>query len=200
MKDLFVKGGPLMYFILIFSILGLAVIIQKIIFFIKVEKGDHQKLKEQIKTFLQKNDINGAKAICSLNQNSVAKVLTVILENIKSNRKNLEEKLKEVILERISVLEKFMWILKITTSVSPLLGLLGTVMGMIKTFNVIAAQGVGNPELLAGGISEALLTTAAGLSVAIPALVFYNYFNKKIDIIIGEMEKTSVEFLNILTK
>ncbi len=125
-------------------------------------------------------------------------VLAVILDNTKAERKVLEEKVKEVVLEQVTLLQRFMWILKITATVTPLVGLLGTVMGMIKAFNVIAAQGVGNPEMLAGGISMALITTAAGLSVAIPAFVLYHYFDKKIDNTISEMEKASVEFLNIL--
>ncbi len=198
MKEIFLKGGPLVYVIFIFSVLGLTVIIERMYYFFKTEKGDYKKLKNQLKGFVEKNDISGAKAICSLNSNSVSRIIQVILDNIKADRKALDEKIKEVALEQISTLERFMWILKITASVTPLIGLLGTVMGMIKAFNVIAAQGVGNPEMLAGGISEALITTAAGLSVAIPAIVLYNYFEKKVDYIINEMEKASVEFLNIL--
>ncbi len=197
MKEILVKGGPLVYVILVFSIIGLTVIIERLIYFLKVEKGDYKKLREQLKGFVQKNDISGAKAVCSLSSNSVSRVLNVILENAKQDRKVLEEKIKEVVLERITVLERFMWLLKITAHVTPLLGLLGTVTGMMKTFNVIASQGVGNPEMLAGGISEALITTATGLCVAIPALVLYNYFDRKIDNTISEMEKASVEFLNI---
>ena len=198
MKEIFLKGGPLMYVILIFSIMGLTVIIEKLIYFFSTEKGDYQKLRSQLKGFVNKNDISGAKAVCSLSRNSVSMVLAVILDNTKAERKVLEEKVKEVVLEQVTLLERFMWILKITATVTPLVGLLGTVMGMIKAFNVKAAQGVGNPEMLAGGISMALITTAAGLSVAIPAFVFYHYFDKKIDNIISEMEKASVEFLNIL--
>ncbi len=198
MKEILLKGGPLVFLIFGFSILGLTVVVERMIYFFKVEKGDYKKLKDQLKGYVQKRDYNGAKAVCSLNSNSVSKIIQVILDNIKADRKSLDEKIKEVALEQISVLERYMWILKITANVTPLIGLLGTVTGMIKAFNVIASQGVGNPEMLAGGISEALITTAAGLAVAIPAVVLYNFFEKKIDYIINEMEKTSVEFLNIL--
>lgn len=198
MKEMFIKGGPLMYAILGFSILGLTVVINRLLYFFQTEKGDYQKLREQLKEYVKKNDINGAKALCSVNNNSVSKVLTVILENYKLSRGLLEEKIKEVALEQISILERFMWLLKMTGTISPLLGLLGTVTGMIKAFNVIAAKGVGNPEMLAGGIAEALITTAAGLFVAIPAVVLYHYFDKKIANVVNEMEKVSVEFLNIL--
>ena len=198
MKEIFLKGGPLMYVILVFSIMGLAIIIEKLIYFFSTEKGDHQKLRVQLKEYVNKKDINGAKAVCSLSRNSVSRVLAVILDNANQTRKVLEETVKEVVLEQVTLLERFMWIVKITATVTPLVGLLGTVMGMIKAFNVIAAQGVGNPEMLAGGISMALITTAAGLSVAIPAFVLYHYFDKKIDNTISEMEKASVEFLNIL--
>ena len=83
-------------------------------------------------------------------------------------------------------------------SICPSLGLLGTVVGMIKVFHVISIQGVGNPTALAGGISEALITTAAGLIVAIPTLVLHNYFRKRANTFLLEMEKTSMEILEIL--
>ncbi|MBU1076035.1 MAG: MotA/TolQ/ExbB proton channel family protein [Spirochaetes bacterium] len=198
MKELFIKGGPLVYVIFFFSILGLAVVIERFYYFFKTEKGDNKNLKDQIKAYIKNNDINGAKAVCSMNKSSVSKVIQIILDNIKASRTSLEEKIKEVALEQISKLERYMWILKTTGHVTPLLGLLGTVTGMMKTFNVIAARSIGNPEMLAGGISEALITTATGLSVAIPAVVLFNYFEKKIDNTIHEMEQASVEFLNIL--
>ncbi|GAI09208.1 unnamed protein product, partial [marine sediment metagenome] len=82
---------------------------------------------------------------------------------------------------------------------TPLLGLLGTVFGMVKAFNVIAVMGVGKPEALAGGISEALLTTAFGLSIAIPTIVVYNYLSHRVDKLIKEMEVNCVDLIDLLT-
>ena len=89
-----------------------------------------------------------------------------------------------------------MWLLSLAANASPLLGLLGTVTGMITAFNSIALNGTGDAGVLAKGISEALYTTARGLIVAIPCMIFYNYFNKKIDLIVSDIEKTCTELLN----
>ena len=83
-------------------------------------------------------------------------------------------------------------------AISPLLGLLGTVLGMIKVFAVITTAGVGNPEVLAGGISEALITTATGLAVAIPSLIFYRYFRGKINMLVVGMEEQAMQLIEIL--
>ena len=116
MIEILSKGGPIVYVILCFSILGLTVIIERFFYFFKTEKGDYKRLRERIKELVEKNDISGAKAVCSLSKNSVSKVLQVILDNIKTGRKSLEEKIKEVALEQMSVLERFMWILKFRVS------------------------------------------------------------------------------------
>jgi biopolymer transport protein ExbB len=100
----------------------------------------------------------------------------------------------------VPVLERYLMILGTIASISTLLGLLGTIIGMIKTFNVIAALGYGHPEALAGGISEALIATASGLGVAIPTLVLYNFFTSKVDSLVVEMEKNSLRMLNILKR
>ena len=112
----------------------------------------------------------------------------------------MEEKARERALIEIPKLENHMWLLGVVAHVTPLVGLLGTVSGMITAFRVIAVVGSGKPEMLADGISQALITTAAGLTVAIPALILYNYYNKKIDHVVNEIEKTAVEFINSLRK
>jgi biopolymer transport protein ExbB len=98
------------------------------------------------------------------------------------------------------VLERYLTILGTIASIAVLLGLLGTIIGMIRTFNAIAALGYGHPEALAGGISEALIATAAGLAVAIPTLVLYNFFTSKVDSLVIEMEKHSLRMLSILKR
>lgn len=98
------------------------------------------------------------------------------------------------------MLERYLTILGTIASISVLLGLLGTVMGMIRTFNSIAALGYGNPEALASGISEALVATATGLTIAIPTLVLYNVFSSKVDALVIEMEKNALRMLSILKR
>jgi biopolymer transport protein ExbB len=95
-------------------------------------------------------------------------------------------------------LERFLDTLGTVAAVSPLLGLLGTVLGMINVFNAITTHGVGNPGALAGGISVAMITTAAGLLTAIPSLVFYRYFRRRVDSIVVEMEREAVKMVDVL--
>lgn len=108
----------------------------------------------------------------------------------------LEEKGKEVAIQQLRYLERNMWLISVAAHVAPLVGLLGTVTGMIKAFQAVALYGTGDPAVLAKGISEALYTTAGGLFVAIPAMILYNYYNKKIDSIVSDIEQSSTELLN----
>ncbi|EHO22258.1 hypothetical protein HMPREF9466_00101 [Fusobacterium necrophorum subsp. funduliforme 1_1_36S] len=123
----------------------------------------------------------------------------ILIYGYKENKKSLEaleEKGKEVAIQQLRHLERNMWLISVAAHVAPLVGLLGTVTGMIKAFQAVALYGTGDPAVLAKGISEALYTTAGGLFVAIPAMILYNYYNKKIDTIISDMEQSSTELLN----
>ena len=131
--------------------------------------------------------------------NGMVSLKDILIQLYKSNNRDpiaLEEKGKESAMAQIPMLEKHMWMLSLTAHITPLLGLLGTVTGMIKAFQAVSIHGTGDASVLAKGISEALFTTAGGLFVAIPATIFYNYFNKKIDEKINDMEKTSTELIN----
>ena len=118
------------------------------------------------------------------------------------NRQLPRAKIKESIEESgrfvAHELERFMNTLGTISTITPLLGLLGTVIGMIKVFTVITTTGVGDPGQLAGGISEALITTAAGLTVAIPSLIFHRYLKRKIDELIVDMEREAVKFIDLV--
>jgi len=109
-------------------------------------------------------------------------------------KESIEDVGRHVVLD----LERFMNTLGTIAVISPLLGLLGTVFGMIKVFNAITIHGVGNAGVLSGGISEALITTAAGLSVAIPTLIFSRYFHGKIDLLVVSMEKEALKMVEVL--
>lgn len=180
MKELFIKGGILMYPLLILSIIGLTVSFERIIYFFTIEKCDYEKLKNELVKLIKKDDIEGAITLCGKYENSVARVLEAVIKSYaeEEERIMMEERVREIALGQIPVLERFMWILGLTGSISPLVGLLGTVIGMIQAFNNIASQGFGRPELLAGGIYTALITTATGLTIAIPAVIIYNYLIK----------------------
>ena len=114
MKEMFFKGGPLMYVILGFSIVALAVVINRFFYFFLAEKGDKRKLREQLKEYIKKDDISAAKALCTVTNNSISKIIAVILENYKLSKELLEEKVEEVAMEQVSILERYVWILKLT--------------------------------------------------------------------------------------
>jgi len=204
MIEIFRSGGPLMYIILLLSILGTTVIIERFIFFLKNEREVKEELKDEIVEAIKSKDKELAVSLCESENSSSLKVLKeLILEHdfdMYVDIQYLEEKARERALVEIPKLEKHMWLLGVVAHVTPLVGLLGTVSGMIAAFRVIAVVGSGKPEMLADGISQALITTAAGLTVAIPALIFYNYYNKKIDNVVNEIEKITVEFINSLRR
>ncbi len=135
----------------------------------------------------------------SLRQSSaLGRILAAGLANAAQGREVMKESIEEAASHVVHDLERYLNSLGTIAAITPLLGLLGTVMGMIKVFAEIMAQGTGNASVLAGGISEALVTTAAGLSVAIPALVMHRYFSGKIDAIVVELEQESIKLVDAL--
>lgn len=193
-------GGLLMWFIFALGVLGLYAILERTVYFMIREKNSIANLNKKLKDMLEKNRIKEAIVYLNSNKSSSARVLQAILiYGYKENKKSLEaleEKGKEVAIQQLRHLERNMWLISVAAHVAPLVGLLGTVTGMIKAFQAVALYGTGDPAVLAKGISEALYTTAGGLFVAIPAMILYNYYNKKIDSIISDMEQSSTELLN----
>lgn len=198
--NILAAGGILMYVILLFGIIGVYAILERFFYFTLKERNNFSKLPSEVKLLLNKGDIKEAIVFLNANKSSTSSVLKEILvygykEN-KESLSSLEEKGKEKAIEQIKKLERNMWLLSMVAHSTPLLGLLGTVTGMIKAFQSISVHGTGDAAVLALGISEALYTTAGGLIVAIPCMILYNYFNKKIDLIVSDIEKTATELLN----
>ncbi len=131
-------------------------------------------------------------------QSALGKILSAGLVNRNQPRERIKESIEERGREVVHELERFLDILGTIASISPLLGLLGTVVGMIVVFTAITTHGVGDPAALAGGISQAMVTTAAGLSVAIVSLIFYRYFRRRIDTIVVEMESEAIKMVDVL--
>ena len=131
-------------------------------------------------------------------QSALGKVLTAGLKNRQYKRERIKESIEERGREVVHELERFLNPLGTIASISPLLGLLGTVVGMIKVFTAITLHGVGNPGVLANGISQAMITTAAGLSVAIVSLIFYRYFRRRVDSIVVEIEREAIKMVDVI--
>ena len=128
----------------------------------------------------------------------LGRLLAAGLANRGSPREIMKEAIEEVGRHVVHDLEKYLNALGTVASITPLIGLLGTVIGMIKVFTVITVQGVGNPEVLAEGISQALITTAAGISVAIPSLLFYRHFQRRVDDHVVTMEQEALKMIEVL--
>ncbi len=206
MLNVLKAGGPLMIVIILLSIAGLSVILERGYYFYKNEKHDGELLINHLEKFIKNGEKEKAINACDHFKNTSSKVMKTILIEYQAGNMNcctydyLEEKARECALRELPKLEKNMWMLGIAANVTPLAGLLGTVTGMIGAFTAMSVHGAGDPTVLASGISQALITTASGLTVAIPALIFYNYYQKKIEKAMLDMEKNVVEFINILRK
>lgn len=185
-------GGIFMYPIFLLSILALWVILEKIAYFAIFEADATSKFKMKLSKLIMQGNNDEIRDFCKGRKNSLAKATLFTVENIDLSQNNKSE-LEYVVYESINIelirLEKRCWILGLCASVSPQLGLLGTVVGMIKSFLGLAATS--NAHLVAAGMSESLYTTAAGLLVAIPSLAFHLVFNKKIDGILADLNRLS---------
>ena len=199
-----IDGGIFMWVILLASISGLAVIIEKMYTFLSKEKKLSENEKNQLYKALRTGKKEEILKLCKDKTDSVSKSVTKIVFNMdinfakldNSHRQVIEGIISESILEQTTELEKGMSLLGTVVNAAPQLGLLGTVTGMIAAFSALTRNGTSTAKIVAGGISEALYTTAFGLIVAIPALVFYNYFNRRIDVIVAEMERATLQFLS----
>ncbi len=187
-----------MYPIFFCSLLAIAIFFERM-FYLKSVKTSTRKFSNRISDLIRKGNINFAITACRKNYSPISQIILSALLKYGSSREEIKETIEDTANNEVTVLEKNLPILATVGNITPLLGLLGTVFGMIKGFQVISALGVGNPEALAAAISEALLTTAFGLSVAIPTIVAYNYLIHRVDRQIKEMELISVEILELLT-
>lgn len=188
--EFFQKGGFVIYPLLLCSVLGLAIVVEKALALRRknVIVPEIVNILENIKG---RDDISLALSICERHEGPFANVIKVGLENRDLPKEEIKEALNDQGRQEVHTLERGLVILETIAGISPLLGLLGTVVGILKVFNVIAAVGVGQATALSGGISEALITTIVGLSIGIPAVVVYNYFIDKAEGHILEIEKYS---------
>ena len=189
--DLIFRGGPIMIALLVCSAVSLAIIVERL-FFLRYQRIIRLQMLMEIEIAIKKNDFASALDWSKKANSPMLKIAEVALINADKSKEDLKSAIEESGRMEAAVLEKFLTALQTIAVISPLLGLLGTVTGMINVFKTIVFEGTGNAAVLAGGISEALLTTAAGLTIAIPTIVFYNLFNKKVENLIVEMEHHSI--------
>jgi len=186
-----------MYPIIFCSIVALAIFLERL-WVLRRKHIIPLDFINNVESLLKKQKLSDAVFLC---QNDVSSIAKIFLAGLRSTQKGMWL-VKEAIEERGSreatILEKNVDILSTIANLTPLLGLLGTVSGMIKTFNAISVQGIGNPAPLAGGIAEALITTATGLCIAIPTLVCYRFLKDKASALIFEMEENSIRLVELM--
>lgn len=201
MWEMMQKGGPLMYLILFCSVLSLAIIIERLIVLQRV-KIDVPAFMHKVLEAVRRNRMMEAIEICDRTQGPLGSIIKAGLLKSSASRQEIKEAMEEAALNEVPRLEKNLNILATIAHVTPLIGLLGTVTGMVEAFQVIqekaAAFSPVSPGDLAGGIWEALLTTVGGLSVAIPTLVAYNFLVTKVDNFILNMERAATELVQVL--
>lgn len=193
------SGGLLVWPILAIAFFALVMALERTIFLKRVH-DNADRLMDKVNTLARQGRWEDCEqALCSRGSGRpVCNVLRAGLEARGETRETLESVLQEAILRELPRLDRFLPMLNMLGSVAPLLGLLGTVTGMISTFHVITLYGTGDPRMMSGGISEALVTTMLGLAVAIPIMLVHTFLSRRVDHIVGDMEEQAVALTNIL--
>jgi biopolymer transport protein ExbB len=190
MIELFERGGIMMYPMALASFIALIIIIERAIILQK-RKIIVPDIINVIEQFSSLKDIELARNICSKFNGPLPNLIKVGLDNSDLDRTEIKELIEDQGRQEVRHLERGLTIMETIAVISPLLGLLGTVLGMINVFTVIQEQGIGQASALSGGISEALVTTVTGLFIGIPVLIFYNYFTKRAENFVLDIEKYS---------
>lgn len=194
MLELFERGGIMMYPLALASLLAVALVIERIIA-LRKKKIIIPEILAVVKNFSSVKDIDLAKSMCAKFDSPFSNIISLSLEHHNLPKPELRELIEDQGRQEIRKLEKGLVALETIAAISPLMGLLGTVIGMVHVFDVIKDQGIGQTAALSGGISEALLTTVSGLFVGIPVLIAYYYFSSKADDLILDIEKYSNQLI-----
>ncbi len=196
MIQFFLKGGVFMYPILLCSILSLGFFIYKLITLKREKIIPSPLVNEAVRLFREKR-ISEVYNLATKYPSPLSKILMVIVKNIGQGKTSIKESVEEVGRMEVIELESYVDYIGTIAGVATLLGLLGTISGLIKIFSVIGVEPVVNPAKLAGGISEALNTTAFGLVVAIPSVIFHRYLDSKVNKLVAEMENMAITLIDI---
>jgi len=180
----------MMWPLLACSILGLVYIIERGIAYYRV-KGETPEIVSEVRDSLLRHELRRSIEVCESYDHPVAVTLKAGLLRYGKSHEEIEKAMESVALHEVSKLEKSLWILATVANIAPLFGFLGTVTGMIASFEALAEVGLGNPEAVAGGISQALITTATGLMIALPVQAAYNYFSNRVSQFALDMEISS---------
>ena len=199
MLEIFYKGGPLMYPILFCSVLALAIFLERLWNFYRFQQNNPE-LVQEVDPLLADNKFEQASVACQRYGSPLSRVYVTAIRMAGRTRDQIKSVVEEAGSREIASLERYLGLLGTIATITPLLGLLGTVLGMIRAFTVLSVEGVGTPATLGGGISEALITTAAGLTVAIPTILLHKYLTGRVDRISLDLEVKALKVVDQLGK
>ncbi len=197
MYEFILQGGVVMFVLLGCSILALTIIFERswsLRRSVVLPIDDVNAIEKAVLS----GKVDDAVNVCRSRNTAMSRILWLALKNRGVRRPVMKEILEEAGRQEVAHLERYIGVLGLIAAIAPLLGLLGTVIGMIEVFSVISIEGVGKADVLAGGISKALNTTAAGLTVAIPVLVAYRFFEARVDRFVIEIEQHALRFVELL--
>jgi biopolymer transport protein ExbB len=195
--ELIQSGGWLMLPIIACSVLALAIIVERF-WMLRITRVLPRHLVTQVWTWVRNRQLDAAKLHALRSGSPLGRILAAGLVNLRHERAIMKEAIEDSGRHVVLELERYLNTLGTIAAITPLLGLQGTVVGMIEMFATLEAVGAGNPAALSGGIGKALVTTAAGLSVAIPSLFFYRYFRGKVDVLVMRMEQEAMKMVEVL--
>jgi len=182
------------------SILALTFTMERLWYYRKVKAGNPEKFMRQLKELVENNGADQAVELCDKTKGAMPKILKIGLENRTKPKDDIMDVMASAQLEEKVRMEKFLGVLGTLGSSCPFIGLFGTVVGIIKAFHDLATAGEGGPSVVAAGIAEALVATAGGLLVAIPCVMVFNYFSKKVKVMLTEIEVASKRLMVYLGK
>jgi len=200
MFDLLLKGGPILWVILLLAVPVLAILIERLLYFQRIST-DEDKLFARVKGAVEKGHYDEALAICDTVEAPIAGLIRAAVENRDLPEADLKEAVKDAAVRELPAIEHSIAAVNVIAGISPLLGLLGTVSGIIASFNVLGSTAAQtDPSVLAKGISEALLTTAAGIIIAVPSMVIYAWLSGAANNVIGRLEGQANELVRIVRR
>jgi len=195
--ELVQAGGWLMIPILLCSVVAAGISVERL-WTLRAEQVAPRDLLAQVWIWIRNNQMDSSRLREVKTSSPLGQILAAGITSHRRGRDVMKESIEEVANQVVHELERYLNTLGTVAAITPLLGLLGTVIGMIKVFTAIQLEGTGNAAVLAGGISEALITTAAGLTVAIPSLFFHRYFQRKVDELVIYMEQEALKLVEVL--
>jgi biopolymer transport protein ExbB len=200
MIDVLLKGGPILWVILVLAVPVLAIVVERFLYFRKIAT-DETKLFARVKGAIEKGHFDEAMAICDTVEAPLGALIRVGIECRLLPEADLKDAVRDAAVRELPFIEQNIQAVNVIANISPMIGLLGTVVGIINSFNVLGSFGaVSDPSVLAKGISEALLNTGAGILIAVPSMVAYAWLSGRANAVIGQLESQANELVRIVRR